>query len=41
MKWLMNDWKMVYMQSMKDWHGTKNRKEMINRESGGQGVAML
>ena len=41
MKRLMNDWKMVYMQSTKDWHETSNRKERINSESGGQGVAKL
>ena len=41
MKWLISDWNIVYMQSMKDWHVTKIGNERINRKSGGQGVAKL
>ena len=41
MKWLMNDWKVVHMQSKEDWHVTGTGNKKINRKSGGQWVVKL
>ena len=41
MEWFMGNWKIVFDQSMKDWHATGIRKERLNRKKGGQGVTKL
>ena len=34
-KWFMSVWKIIYMQSIKDWHTKGARKEKINRKKNG------